>query len=203
MTDESQRTPVRRRLPSLKGDAAATALVVAVILLQVVLVRAEGQPWWCECGRPFLVTADAWSNHTSQHLFDPYSLSHVLHGFLFCWLLAWLWPRASRRVLAVGAVAMEAGWELIENSPFVIERYRQTTASLGYAGDSVGNSLGDALSCLAGFWIASALGWRRTLAIYVAVELLLLVTIRDNLTLNVVMLLFPLDAVRAWQMGHS
>jgi len=178
-------------------------MIAAVLLLQVVGLTLEDRLWWCECGRAFLWTSDAWGPHTSQHLADPYSLTHSLHGFIFCWVLAWLWPRLSFGQAAVCSTIIEAAWELIENSPIVIDRYRTATAALGYLGDTIGNSIGDSLFCLAGFALAWQIGWRWSAALFVAVELLLLVAIRDNLTLNVVMLLVPLDAIREWQMGHG
>jgi hypothetical protein len=174
-----------------------------VLLVQTGGLKLEHRLWWCECGRAFLWTSDAWSAHTSQHLADPYSFTHALHGFLFCWAITWLWPRLSFGGSALVTAVLEAIWELIENSPFVIDRYRTATAALGYVGDTIANSLGDSLFCLAGFALACQIGWRWTAALFVAVEVLLLVTIRDNLTLNVVMLLTPLDAIRDWQMGHG
>jgi hypothetical protein len=174
-----------------------------VLLVQTGGLKLEHRLWSCECGRAFLWTSDAWSAHTSQHLADPYSFTHALHGFLLCWAIAWLWPRLSFAQSALAATVFEAIWELIENSPVVIDRYRTATAALGYVGDTIANSLGDSLFCLAGFALAWQLGWRWTAVMFVAVEVVLLVTIRDNLTLNVVMLLMPLDGIREWQMGHG
>lgn len=178
--DSSPAQRVRKHLPCF--------FAIAIAVLQLIILRLEGQPWWCACGG-------------SQHLLDPYSLSHVLHGFLFWWLLAWLAPRLAVGWQFVLALAIEAGWEILENSPWVIERYRQATAAVGYSGDSVLNSLGDLASAGLGFWIARRLGWRWTLGLFIAVELILLATIRDNLTLNVLMLVLPLPGVKAWQMG--
>src|SRR5262249_54327049 len=129
----------------------------------------------------------------------PYSLSHVLHGILFFGLL-WLFRRRlSLNVRAAIAACIEIGWETLENSPIIINRYRAATVSFGYTGDSIVNSLGDIISFMAGFYIARKLGWRASVAIFLAVELLMLWLIRDNLTLNVLMLLWPIDAVRKWQ----
>lgn len=175
--------------------------VLAVASLQTLVIRLEGQPWWCKCGGAQLWISQAYSEHTSQHLFDPYSLSHVLHGFLFWWLLAWLVPQWSVGWRFVVALVLEMGWEILENSPWVIERYRNATAAVGYSGDTVINALGDLTSAGVGFWIARALGWRWTLALFIAAELLLLATIRDNLTLNVLMLFVPLPELKEWQLG--
>jgi hypothetical protein len=174
----------------------------AVLFTAVVLLRAEGRSWWCACGRAFLWTGEADGPHTSQHLLDPYSLTHVLHGVLLCGLFAWGLPRVPpswRLVLAAGA---EALWEVFENSAFVIQRYRTATAALGYQGDTVANSLGDILSCLAGFGLARRLGVRGSVVLAAVTEAVLLVWIRDSLLLNVVMLIHPIDGIRAWQAGH-
>ncbi len=101
------------------------------------------------------------------------------------------------------ALALETGWEVLENSPWVIERYRNATAAIGYSGDSVINALGDLTSAGVGFWIARWAGWRWTLALFVASELLLLATIRDNLTLNVLMLFVTLPGLKEWQLGAA
>jgi hypothetical protein len=177
---------------------------LAIAGLQTLIVRFEGQPWWCKCGGAQLWIGSAFSEHTSQHLVDPYSFSHVLHGFLFWWLLAWLTPRLALGWQFVCALALEAGWEILENSPWVIERYRAATAAVGYSGDSVINTLGDLGSAAVGFWIARWLGWRWALALLIAIELMLLITIRDNLTLNVLMLLVPLPpGLKEWQQGAA
>lgn len=99
------------------------------------------------------------------------------------------------------ALVLEAGWEILENSPIIIERYRAATASLGYSGDSIVNATGDVLSCALGFVVARSIGWKGSLGLFLAVELVMLYLIRDNLTLNVLMLSYPIDAIRKWQMG--
>ena len=175
--------------------------VLAIVALQIMTLRLEGQPWWCQCGGAELWISAAYSEHTSQHLVDPYSFSHVLHGFLFWWLIAWLAPRLALGWQFVIALALEAAWEILENSPWVIERYRSATAAVGYSGDTVVNALGDLASAALGFWLARLLGWRWTLAIFVAVELILLAAIRDNLTLNVLMLFVTLPGLKQWQLG--
>jgi hypothetical protein len=140
--------------------------------------------------------------HNSQHLLDPYSFSHVSHGILFFGLCAWLLPSLALGWRLVVATAIEAAWEIVENTQFVIDRYRAATISLDYYGDSVGNSFGDVLSCLVGFLLARYLGLWRSIALLIVLELVLLFWIRDNLLLNVVMLIHPIDAVKAWQNGQ-
>lgn len=170
-------------------------------LAMVAILRLEGRVWWCACGQSNLWAADPHSAHSSQHLVDPYTFTHVLHGVLLCGLLAWGWPRLTAAQAVCAAALLEAAWEVLENSPFVIERYRTATIAMGYRGDSIVNSLGDLGSCTLGFLLARRIGWRWSTALVVVVELALLLTIRDNLFLNVVMLIHPVEAIKAWQAG--
>jgi hypothetical protein len=178
-----------------------TLASAAVVIVTAMQLHMQGRRWWCACGQWFLCSGDAWGPHNSQHLLDPYSLTHVLHGLLLAGLLALATPRLERRWRLVLSVCFECAWEIFENLAFIIARYRAETASLGYLGDSVANSLGDILSAAVGFWLATQLGWRKALALFVTVELVLLYWIRDSLLLNVVMLIYPLDTVRVWQIG--
>lgn len=176
--------------------------VAAVLALTVFLLRLEGRIWWCACGGLKPWDGDIWSAHNSQHILDPYSFTHVLHGVLFFWILAWLWPRQEFRWRLTLAVVIESAWEVVENSPFIIQRYREVTIGQGYIGDSVINSLADILCCAAGVLLARQLGWRLSLALFIAVEVALALTVRDNLSLNILMLTFPVDAIKQWQMIH-
>jgi hypothetical protein len=175
--------------------AIATAFFGAAIVLHF-----EGRLWICACGRVQLWAGQVCSADNSQHLFDPYSFTHVLHGFMFFWLLAWLWPRRDRSWQLTLAVAIEALWEVFENTNFIINRYRSETAALGYNGDTVVNSGGDILCCVIGFLIARQLGLRRSLIVFAVLELILLVWIRDSLLLEIVMLVVPIDAIRSLQL---
>jgi len=136
-----------------------------------------------------------------QHLADWYTPSHIIHGFLF-YLLGWLFlrknPPGDR---LIGAVVIEAAWEILENSPIIIDRYREATIALGYTGDAVINSVADVIWMIVGFAIARRLPVWATIALALAFELLTLIVIRDNLFLNVLMLVSPVDAIRAWQGG--
>jgi len=164
-------------------------------------LHLEGRLWRCTCGQLFL-TGDAWSPATSQLFLDPYSLTHVLHGLMFAGLLALLirgMPASWRLLLAIG---IECAWEMIENTNTVIERYRQATASLGYHGDTVINSMGDIFCCGLGFLLARKLGWRWSIIIFISVELVLLFWIRDSLLLEVLMLVHPINAIKTWQLAH-
>jgi len=151
--------------------------------------------------RPWIT--NVWSSHCSQHLSDPYSLTHLSHGLIFYTVLAFAASRLSVAWRLCIAVAVAGGWEVLENSPFIINRYRDSTMSLEYMGDSVVNALGDVLSCILGFYLARALGLWKTVALFVVLELALLFLMRDNLTLNVIMLLYPVEAIKEWQTaGH-
>jgi uncharacterized protein DUF2585 len=180
---------------------ARTAAVAAflVIAAAAAIELAMGRHPICTCGAIRLWVGARDSPETSQMLADWYSLSHVVHGLLFyaaLWLVARRWP-AQQRFLA--ALLIEAGWEVIENTPFIIDRYRETTAALGYSGDSVINSMSDILMMCVGFLAARKLPVRASVVLVVALELLPLFVIRDNLTLNVWNLVAPDPAIAAWQ----
>ena len=141
------------------------------------------------------------NTNAAEKIFDAYSFSHILHGILFFGLL-WLFRRwLSLNMRAAIAAAIEIGWEMLENSPIIINRYREATVSLGYTGDSIANSLGDIASFVFGFYLARKLGLWWSAAVFVVVELTMLWLIRDNLALNVLMLLWPIEAIRRWQAG--
>jgi hypothetical protein len=174
---------------------AAILIVVAAAAIEL----AMGRHPICTCGTIELWVSERDSPKTSQMLADWYSLSHIVHGLLFyaaLWLVARRWP-VEWRFLA--AILIEAAWEVIENTPFVIDRYRTATAALGYSGDSVINSMSDILMMALGFLIARRLPWWASVLLALVLELIPLYVIRDNLTLNVWMLLAPSDALRAWQ----
>ncbi len=178
-----------------RAGAAAVALTIAF----VAILWATGRPWLCKTGLG--IWTGAWSHCTSQHLLDPYSLTHVLHGIIFYWLLRLLLPKVALPWQIFAAIAVEIAWELVENSEWVIERYRQGTASLDYTGDSILNSAGDVLSTIIGFAFASRFSWKVAAVVFLVVELGLLLTIRDNLTLNVLMLFYPVASIKEWQLG--
>jgi hypothetical protein len=176
--------------------------IVLVLIRAAFLLRSQGRLWLCSCGYLLPWSSDPWSSDNSQRLLDRYSFTHLLHGFLLYGLLALIAPRLSAVWRLWLAVSIEAVWEVIENSEFVIRRYREQTAALGYHGDTIVNSLGDILVCGLGFALAQRLGFRRTFALFVLTEVTLAIyVIRDNLTLNVVMLIYPIDAIKEWQAG--
>ena len=174
-------------------------ILAAVLTATLATMLAMGRPPLCTCG-----SVELWGEvgpKQSQMLADWYSPSHIVHGFLFYALLAWSWRQApvERRFLL--ALIIEAGWEIIENTPMVIDRYREATIALGYTGDSILNSLSDIVMMALGFLAARRLPVWASVAIVLALELVPLVAIRDNLTLNIIMLLAPNDAILNWQAG--
>ena len=196
---------------AMRSSPLPFALAAALIIIAVITLRFLGRVWWCACGTYSPWISDIWSSHCSQHFLDAYTFSHISHGLLFFIAFRWLHSLMPANLKAsftpawwfFAAIALEIGWEILENTPLIIERYRGQTASLNYNGDSIGNSLGDILSCAAGFLIAWKIGAWRAFFLFVAFELLTLFWIRDNLTLNVVMLLHPIDAIRQWQTPPS
>ena len=186
---------IRKALPWLA--------MAAVLAGGVYELRSRGRLWRCSCDYVLLWTNEYWGRNTSQHFLDPASFTHLLHGFVLCGLVALVVPRVSAAWRLWLAVSIEVLWEVIENSEFVIRRYREGTAAFGYHGDTVVNSGGDVLACALGFVLARRLGFRWAAVVFVAVEAALAVWIRDGLLLNVVMLIYPLDVIEAWQAaGH-
>lgn len=188
-------------LPHRRAAIAAglTGLGILAVLL------AMGRPPICTCGTVKLWHGAVQSAQNSQHIADWYSFSHVIHGLLF-YMFAWLlWCRwrlfagvPARWALPI-AVAFEGVWEVLENSPMIIERYREATVSWGYSGDSIVNSMADIGWMAIGFLLAARLPAMASVALAIAFELFTLAMIRDNLTLNILMLVWPVDAIREWQ----
>jgi hypothetical protein len=142
------------------------------------------------------------SAENSQHIFDWYTPSHLIHGFLFYALFWLIMPRASFGARLIAAVLLEASWEVIENTDFVINHYRETTVSLDYYGDSVLNSVSDILFMVAGFFLAAWLPVWVTVLLAIALEVFVGVMVRDGLTLNVIMFVWPSEAILQWQQGR-
>ncbi len=186
-----------RRWPGLGW----VALCGLVILAGAAILLAMGRMPICACGHVALWHGEVFSSGNSQHLTDWYTPSHVVHGFLFYAALRWLLPRASLGLRAVIATVVEVAWEVAENTDAVINRYREATIAFDYFGDSVVNSVSDVLAMLAGFVLARRLPVWLSVAVVLVLEIGVAIAIRDNLTLNVLMLLWPIDSVRAWQGG--
>lgn len=177
------------------------ALTAGVVALAALILLLMGRIPICECGYVKLWHGVTISSENSQHLSDWYSPSHIIHGFVFygiLWLVARRQPIGLRLILAT---VVESAWEIIENTDWIINRYREATISLDYYGDSVINSTFDILFMVAGFMLAARLPVWATVAIALVLELFVGYMIRDNLTLNVIMLLWPLQSIRDWQAG--
>jgi len=176
----------------------ATGAIVAVTALTLYLM---GHPLICKCGYVKLWHGVPLSSENSQHISDWYTFSHIIHGFGFyglMWLIGRRWPGALR---LVAATLLEASWEIFENTDFVINRYREVTISLDYYGDSVLNSVCDVAAMVAGFLLAARLPVWATVVLVLLMEAFVGYWIRDNLLLNIIMLIYPLDAIKAWQAG--
>ena len=174
-------------------------LLLLMLAASIAILWAMDRPPICTCG-----TVEPWGEvgpKQSQMLADWYSPSHIIHGFLFYMLLRWAWPGGSLERRFLIALLIEAAWEIAENTPMMIDRYREATIALGYSGDSILNSASDIAMMAVGFLAARRLPVWASILIVLMLELVPLIAIRDNLTLNIIMLLSPSDAILNWQAG--
>jgi hypothetical protein len=175
---------------------------LGLLLVHAALLHLMGQPFMYEGGYIKLWHGIVVSGENSQHLSDWYTLSHIIHGVLFYALLTFLFPRMPLGWRLMLAIGIEMSWELFENTDMIINRYREQALAQGYFGDSIVNSLGDVLAVIAGFFLTWKLPKWGAVVLVIALELAALYMIRDALTLNIIQLLHPIDAIGAWQAGN-
>jgi Protein of unknown function (DUF2585) len=178
-------------------------ITVAIFVVAALILVAMDRPLICTCGTVKLWEGVVNGPGNSQHIADWYTPSHIIHGFIFYAAARWLMPRQPPGIWLTAASVVELAWEILENSPMIINRYREATMAVGYVGDSILNSIADGGWMVAGFLFAARAPWKVTLAIAIGFELLTLWLIHDNLALNVLMLVSPIDGIRAWQAGFS
>lgn len=175
---------------------------LAIAVIAVAILNLQGRVWWCQVGDYTPWSWDIWTTHNSQHILDPYTFTHILHGVLEYWLIGLVFWKVPLKWRFVIGIFIESSWEVAENTSYIINRYREETISLDYFGDSIINSLADIASCAFGFVLAHKIRFWKSLAFFIATEIVLLLTIRDSLIINLIMLIYPIDAIKIWQIAR-
>lgn len=175
--------------------------LIGIAIAMCVVLAMMGRVWWCKVGDWLPWSWDIWSTHCSQHLIDPYALSHIEHGIGLFVILMLAREKLSMSSRLFIIALLEALWEIAENTPFMINRYRESTAALDYFGDSIINSLSDLTMCMSGAVLVHKTSLKIGVAAFFALELIGVLWIRDSLLLNMLMLTWPIEAIKTWQAG--
>ena len=186
-----------------KNHTSQALVVVAVLFLTGIILAYMGRTIICTCGYIKVWEGDIWSAGNSQHLSDWYTFSHIIHGFIFYYLFTRFARKLPPWAQLLGALLIEAGWEILENSPIIINRYRAATSSVDYYGDSIVNSLSDILSMVGGYALAKRLPTWVIITSGILMEIATTYLIRDGLILNIIMLIHPIESIKNWQMALS
>lgn len=188
-------------IPNLRTHTRFFAVTGLLFAIQISALFALGQPWVCACGIAFW-EGDVYSVGNSQQLTDWYTFSHIIHGFIFFFILRYLFPRTSVLQRLLMALMLEIGWEVLENSPLIIERYRAQALAVGYVGDSILNSVSDSVAMLVGYLLTYKLSARAVIVLLILFELYVGIMIHDNLILNIINLIYPSDTIHHWQSNN-
>lgn len=186
-----------------KNHTSQALVVVAVLFLTGIILAYMGRTIICTCGYIKVWEGDIWSAGNSQHLSDWYTFSHIIHGYIFYYFFTRFARKLPPWAQLLGALLIEAGWEILENSPIIINRYRAATSSVDYYGDSIVNSLSDILSMVGGYALAKRLPTWVIITSGILMEIATTYLIRDGLILNIIMLIHPIESIKNWQMALS
>jgi len=190
----------KSNIVSVSNDLITWSAIAATLLITVGWLASHSSVWWSHANAA-IWSSDIWSRANSQHPLDPYTLTHTMHGVLCFWTTSLLAKRLPLSRQFFLTLLFACGWELLENSSMFVERYRIVTAASEYVGDALVNSMTDIAACSFGFYLASRMKYSVSVSLFVIVEILTAIWVRDNMMLNVLMLFFPIDSVRHWQIG--